>query len=80
VGCQKSGVSCDVLVLVDQATKDIPPAQPADVRCTPCFSALQRHWRVGRGNPDSSCRDLVILVDEAAEHIATPDLSRIDLR
>jgi serine/threonine protein kinase len=35
---------------------------------------------VGRGNPDSSCGDLVILVDEAAEHIATPDLSRVDLR
>jgi hypothetical protein len=35
---------------------------------------------VGRGNPDSSCCDLVILVDEAAEHIATPYLSKIDLR
>ena len=35
---------------------------------------------VGRGNPDSSCCDLVKLVDEAAEHITTPDLSRIDLR
>jgi hypothetical protein len=28
--------------------------------------------------PDSSCCDLVILVDEAAEHIAMPDLSRVD--
>jgi hypothetical protein len=35
---------------------------------------------VGRGNPDSSCCDLVILMDEAAEHIATPHLLRIDLR
>jgi hypothetical protein len=35
---------------------------------------------VGRGNPDSSCCDLVILVDEAAEHLATPDLSRVQLR
>jgi hypothetical protein len=35
---------------------------------------------VGRGNPDSSCCDLVILVDEAAEHIATPDVSKVDLR
>jgi hypothetical protein len=35
---------------------------------------------VGRGNPDSSCCDLVVLVDEAAEHIATPHLSKIDLR
>jgi hypothetical protein len=36
--------------------------------------------RVGRGNPDSSGCDLVILIDEAAEHSATPDLSRVDLR
>ena len=36
--------------------------------------------RVGRRNPDSSCRDLVILVDEAAEHITTPDLCGVDLR
>jgi len=28
---------------------------------------------VGRGNADSSCCDLVILVDEAAKYIATPD-------
>jgi hypothetical protein len=35
---------------------------------------------VGRGNPDSSCCDLVILVDEAAEHLATPDRSRVQLR
>jgi hypothetical protein len=34
---------------------------------------------VGRGNPDSSCCHLVILMDEAAEHIATPDLTRVDL-
>jgi hypothetical protein len=33
---------------------------------------------VGRGNPDSSCCDLVIVMDEAAEHIATPHLSRVD--
>src|SRR6266545_2211245 len=31
---------------------------------------------VGRGNPDSSCCNLVILADEAAEHIATPHFSR----
>jgi IS5 family transposase len=41
---------------------------------------LVRRAGVGRGNPDSSCCDLVILVDEAAEHVATPDLSRVDLR
>jgi hypothetical protein len=35
---------------------------------------------VGRGNPDSSCCDLVILMDEAAEHIATPDLSSVAVR
>src|SRR4029450_11628183 len=35
---------------------------------------------VGRGNPDSSSCDLVILMDEAAEHFATPDVSRVDLR
>ena len=35
---------------------------------------------VGRGNPVSSCCDLVVLVDEAAEHIATSDLSRVDVR
>jgi hypothetical protein len=35
---------------------------------------------VGRGNPDSSCCELVILMEEAAQHIATPDLSRVDLR
>jgi hypothetical protein len=33
--------------------------------------------RVGRGNPDASCCDLLILVDEAAEHVATPDLSGV---
>ena len=35
---------------------------------------------VGRGNPDSSCCDLVILVDEAAEHVATLHLLRVDVR
>jgi len=34
----------------------------------------------GAQNPDSSSCDLVILVDEAAEHIAAPDLPRIDLQ
>jgi len=34
---------------------------------------------VGRGNPDSSCCNLVILMDEPAEHITTLDLSRVDL-
>jgi hypothetical protein len=31
---------------------------------------------VGRGNPDSSCCNLVILVDEPAEHVSTPYLPR----
>jgi len=35
---------------------------------------------VGRGNPDFSCCDLVILVDEAAEHITTPDRSSVAVR
>jgi len=35
---------------------------------------------VGRGNPDSSCCDLAILMDEATKHITTPDLSRIDVQ
>jgi hypothetical protein len=34
---------------------------------------------VGRGNR-ASCCDLVILVDEAAQHIATSDLLRVDVR
>jgi hypothetical protein len=29
---------------------------------------------VGRGNPDSSCCNLVILMDETAEHVAAPDV------
>jgi hypothetical protein len=43
-------------------------------------AAEQAQVPVGRGNPDSSCCDLVILVDEAAKHIATPDRSRVHLR
>jgi hypothetical protein len=35
---------------------------------------------VGRGSPDSSCCDLAIVVDAAAEHIARSHLSKIDLR
>jgi hypothetical protein len=35
---------------------------------------------VGRGNPDSSGCDLVILMDEAAQHITTTDRSRLDPR
>jgi len=41
---------------------------------------MARRRPVGRGNPDSSCCNLVILVDEAVEHIATPDLSGVDVR
>jgi hypothetical protein len=49
------------------------------------LAAYNHSWEVyadavGRGNPDPSCCDLVILMDEAAEHIATPDVSRVDLR
>jgi hypothetical protein len=39
---------------------------------------VRRLW--GAEIPDSSSCNLVILMDEAAEHIATPDLSKVDLR
>jgi hypothetical protein len=35
---------------------------------------------LGRGNPDSSRCDLVVLVDQAAQQIAAPDRSRVHLR
>src|SRR5919199_5005175 len=41
----KSRVSCCVLVLVDQPTKDVAATQPAHVRRTRCFRALRRHRR-----------------------------------
>jgi hypothetical protein len=37
---------------------------------------LQR--RAGVQDPDSSCRGLVILVDETVEHIASTDVARIN--
>jgi Glycosyl hydrolases family 2, TIM barrel domain len=44
-----------------------------------CSVVILMDEACGRGNPDSSCCHLVILMDEAAEHIATPDLTRVDL-
>ena len=38
-------------------------------------SEVARQYGVGRGNRDPSCCDGVILVDEAAEHVAAPDIS-----
>src|SRR5829696_8863673 len=43
-------------------------------------SPLPVRQAVGRGNPDSSCCDPVILMDQAAQHLVTPDLQRVDLR
>jgi hypothetical protein len=62
-----------------------PPPEPVGcqksiVAVTSSDHLMTGYDPVGRGNPDSSCCDLVILVDEAAEHIATPHLSKIDLQ
>jgi hypothetical protein len=52
--------------------------------CIGCDRRERRDCRhenpVGRRNPDSSSCGLVILVDEAAEHVAAPDRSRVALR
>ena len=53
-------------------------------KTTPGDHTVTAHCRaiggpVERGNHDSSCCDLVILMDQAAEHIATPHRSRVDL-
>jgi hypothetical protein len=44
-GVPEVGMSCCVLVLVDQPTKDVAATQPAQVRRTPCFGAPRRHRR-----------------------------------
>jgi hypothetical protein len=66
--------------LVDAARSTVLFAPNLAWRNEPLRAAVEQRTGVGRGNPDSSCCDLVILVDEAAEHLATPDLSRVQLR
>jgi hypothetical protein len=44
-GVPEVGVSCCVLILVDQSTEDIAATQPAEARRTPCFDTLRRHRR-----------------------------------
>ena len=64
-GVSEVGVSCCVLVLVDQSTEDITAAQPAEVRRTPCLTALRRHRRrVGQAPVRAP---LVVMLDVASE-------------
>src|SRR5215216_600175 len=60
-------------------TARLPRSYPT-VRAKVIGSPSAKVMRVGRGNPDSSCCDRVILVDEAAKHVVAPDLSRAEER
>jgi len=60
------GVSCCVLVLVDQATKQVSATQPAHVRPTPCTSNLRRHRR--RMTKAAVRAALVVVLDVASQN------------
>ena len=64
-GVSEVGVSCCVLVLVDQSTQDVTAAQPAEVRRTRCFGTRRRHRRrVGQAPVRAS---LVVMLDVASQ-------------
>src|SRR4029450_1511666 len=60
-GVPEVGVSCCVLILMDQSTEDVAATQPAEVRGTPCFGSLGRHRRrVGQAAVRAA---LVVMLD-----------------
>src|SRR6266545_5120311 len=61
----RSRVSCCVVVLVDQSTEDVAPAQPAEVRRSACSGALPRHRR--RVGQTAMRTALVVMLDVASQ-------------
>ena len=66
-GVSEAGVSCCVLVLVDQSTKDVAATQPTQVRRTPCFGTLRWHRR--RMGQAAVRAALVVMLDVASQDV-----------
>jgi len=64
-GVPEVGVSCCVLIFVDQSTEDVAATQPVEVRRTPCFGSLRWHRRrVGQAAVRAV---LVVMLDVASQ-------------
>jgi deazaflavin-dependent oxidoreductase (nitroreductase family) len=64
-GVSKVGLSCYVLVLMDQSTEDVAATQPAQVRFTSRFGTRRRHRR--RVGQAAVWAPLVVMLDVASQ-------------